>query len=54
MNQDTLTEAINVAAVVALINQKFVENSSHSQTWSSNLVKVAKILKNAYAVYKLV
>ena len=26
MNQDTLTEAINVAAVVALINQKFVEN----------------------------
>tara|TARA_Y100000592_G_scaffold88717_1_gene144896 strand:- start:1028 stop:1198 length:171 start_codon:yes stop_codon:yes gene_type:complete len=26
MNGDTLTEAINVAAVVALINQKFVEN----------------------------
>ena len=26
MNEDTLTEAINVAAVVALINQKFVEN----------------------------
>ena len=26
MNEDTLTEAINVATVVALINQKFVEN----------------------------
>ena len=26
MNEDTLKEAFNVAAVVALINQKFVEN----------------------------
>ena len=26
MNEDTLKEALNVAAVVALINQKFVEN----------------------------
>ena len=26
MNGDTLTDAINVAAIVALINQKFVEN----------------------------
>ena len=26
MNQDTLIEALNVNAVIALINQKFAEN----------------------------
>jgi len=36
MNQDTLIEAINVAAVVALINQKFVEN--HESTEKSEVL----------------
>ena len=31
MNEDTLTEALNVTAVIALINQKFVENYENEE-----------------------